>query len=129
MEKNNQIYKEWFEKANEDELAGEEVLKNPHLYAPACFHFHQTAEKYLKGFLVFNSNGYPKSHDLLELASLIADLAPDIMNLEEELLLLNDYYIETRYPGDYPEFSLKDAEDARKAAREVKDFILIETQK
>lgn len=40
------------------------------------------------------------------------------------LTFLNRYYIETRYPGDFPEFSLAEAKDAFAAAVAVKDFVM-----
>ncbi len=39
-------------------------------------------------------------------------------------ILLNRYYIETRYPGDYPAFSMEEAAEALAAARRVKGFIV-----
>ena len=38
--------------------------------------------------------------------------------------VLNRYYIETRYPGDYPEFSRHDSMEALEAALRVKQFVL-----
>jgi hypothetical protein len=37
---------------------------------------------------------------------------------------LNRYYIETRYPGDYPAFTMDEARAAFDAALRVKDFVL-----
>jgi len=38
--------------------------------------------------------------------------------------ILTTYYFETRYPGDYPEFSWQDAEQAYDAAKKIKKFVL-----
>jgi HEPN domain-containing protein len=44
-----------------------------------------------------------------------------------DLLALLSYYIETRYPGDYPEgYSWKMAEEALEAAMKVKNIALNE---
>ena len=63
QEKNN--FEEWLKKAEEDEFAGNEILKD----------------------------------------------------------VLNVYYIETRYPGDYPDFTLKEAKEAKEAADKIKGFV------
>ncbi len=121
VEKN---YLDWFKKAEEDEFAGKEILDAGRFFAPACFHFQQMTEKYLKGLLVFHDKEFPKVHDLLEIEALLLEIEPGIKNCENELDLLNRYYIETRYPGDYPEFTRKEAEKALKAALKIKEFVL-----
>ncbi len=82
------------------------------------------AEKFLKGILIFYKKEFPKIHDLLELETLLIDQTPEIEELHSSLKLFNRYYIETRYPGDYPEFTKKEAEIAFKAALEIKKFVL-----
>lgn len=116
-------YLSWFKKADEDALSAEAVLKEG---APStgCFLAQQTAEKYLKGLLVFHKVGFPKVHDLLELETLIKDVEPGIKEYEKELDLLNRFYTETRYPGDYPEFTLKECRNAFEAALRIKTFVL-----
>lgn len=119
-------YQEWFRKANDDELNGLSILKHRD-GAPSgvCFLGQQMAEKYLKGLLIFHNQTFPKIHDLLELEILLSGILTDIKEkLHQDLSLLNRYYIETRYPGDYPEFSWKDAEEALTAAERVKGFVL-----
>ena len=116
-------YEEWFRKAEEDELSTKAVLASG---APStgCFLSQQMAEKYLKGLLVFYSKDFSKVHDLLELERLLLEVAPDVKNYEKELDILNSYYIETRYPGDYPEFTKEEAKQAFEAAIRIKDFVL-----
>jgi HEPN domain-containing protein len=118
------IYKEWFKKAEEDELSIAAILKEGGANSTACFLSQQMAEKLLKGFLAYHKISFRKSHDLLELETLLLEKEPEIKNLHEDLKILNRYYIETRYPGDYPEFSFHDAEEAFVAAKSVKKFVL-----
>lgn len=73
--------------------------------------------------LIFYKKQFPKVHDLLELETLLLDEALKIESLHQYLKILNRYYIETRYPGDYPEFTWRDAEEALAAAQKVKEFI------
>jgi len=47
------IIKEWLDKAEEDfEFALVNLLEGKPFAAMICFHFHQSAEKYLKAFIV-----------------------------------------------------------------------------
>lgn len=115
----------WFEKAHDDELSVASILRHRD-GAPnsVCFLSQQMAEKCLKGLLIFYKKLPPKVHDLVRLEALVAEYAPEIKNLEEELKLLTDFYIEARYPGDYPEFHWGDAEEAFQAATDIKNFVL-----
>lgn len=119
------FYQEWFRKANEDELGAISILK--HQDAPAvlvCLHSHQTAEKYIKGLLVFYGMEFRKTHDLKALATLLESRVSDIFDLEDDMNVLNKFYPISRYPADVDEFSWADAEEAYAAARKIKDFVL-----
>jgi len=68
-----------------------------------------------------------KIHDLIKLSSILKEKAPEIREIGDELAKLNRFYVETRYVGDYPEFSWQDAEEAFKAAKKIRDFVLKKT--
>lgn len=123
----SELYKEWFQKAEEDESTIKIILQEKEQGgAPGvvCFHCQQMAEKYLKGFLVVNNSPFKKIHDLLELESAILEFNSDIKDFHAELESLNRYYVRTRYPTDSPEFFWDDAEEAYQAAKRIKEFIL-----
>lgn len=122
MQNNQEVHKEWFKKAEEDELSIKAIIKEGGSPSTACFLSQQMAEKYLKGLLVFYQKDILKVHDLLELETLLLDHAKDIAQLHPNLVSLNRYYIETRYPGDYPELTRKDADMAYEDAAKVKEF-------
>ncbi|NKB69769.1 MAG: HEPN domain-containing protein [Candidatus Latescibacteria bacterium] len=64
-----------------------------------CFHTQQAAEKALKAALIFVEIDYPKTHNIRTLLDLIpADI--DIPKDVEESVILTDYAVETRYPGN-----------------------------
>lgn len=127
--KNKLVYLEWFEKADEDELLARAGLKEKASPSGICFLSQQMAEKYLKGLIVFHNQKFSKVHDLLELEKILIHFEPDIKNYEENMDLLNRYYIETRYPGDYSEFTLEEAKNALEAAQRIKDFVLEKVKK
>lgn len=117
-------HSEWIEKADEDELSIEAILKGGGAPSTACFLSQQMAEKYLKGLAVSQKIPFPKIHDLLALETLLMECQPNISQIHGDLELLNRYYIETRYPGDYPQFSLEEGQKAFEAALRVKEFVL-----
>lgn len=123
-DKSETNYENWLKKAEEDELSINAILNNGGSPSTACFLSQQVAEKCLKALIVFYNKDFPKIHDLNELETIILALEPDIKSLHQELSKLTIYYIETRYPGDYPEFTFEEAKQAFEAAKRVKDFIL-----
>ena len=115
----------WFKKGDEDELNVLSILKHRDgTPSAACFLSQQLAEKYLKALLIFHDQEIIKIHDLVRLESTLVNFSPEIKALHDELDLLSDFYIETRYVGDFPEFSWDDAEKAYAAAKKIKEFVL-----
>jgi len=126
----DQLWQEWVKKADEDELNIKSILKHRDGTSNwVGFLAQQMAEKYMKGLLVFHKQGYPKIHDLLRIASLIAPSAENILVFDEELRRLSRLYIIDRYPGEMAELSWKEAEDAYAAAQRIKEFVLSEIAK
>ncbi|MFA4817994.1 MAG: HEPN domain-containing protein [Parcubacteria group bacterium] len=124
-------YLDWFFKAQEDESNIVSLLKHRDgTPGMVCFISQQMAEKYLKAFLVYAGKPFKKVHDLIELESSIYEKEKSIGSLHDDLKLLNRYYIETRYPGDYPEFLWQEAEEAYEAAKKIKNFVIhrVETE-
>lgn len=120
----NNLYHEWLKKSGDDELNARSIVTHRD-GAPSgvCFLSQQMAEKCLKALLAYHQKPFPKIHDLLDLETRLLDAEPEIKTLHEDLVTLNRYYIETRYPGDYPEFSWQDADDAFMAASNIANFI------
>jgi len=119
------IIKEWLAKAEEDfEFALVNLLEGKPFAAMICFHFHQSAEKYLKAFIVAHGLGFIKSHDLPALLKLCVVKEPSLIRLTPDCEFLNTFYIETRYPVHWPtHFTVEEAEKARLSARTVKSTI------
>lgn len=122
---NELIVEEWFKRAEEDELSIGAILEEEG-GAPStvCFLSHQMAEKYLKAFLIVKKREFPKIHLLDRLLELCINIDSDFEQLKIEAVALNDYYIDTRYPGDYPQFSFKQAREAFEKALKIKEFVL-----
>lgn len=128
--KNNKILaEEWFKKAQDDYKSAKVVLEEGGYYGTTCFLAQQIAEKYLKGFLVYNDWQVVKIHDLVKLLNECKKMSPDFKDFEEDCILLNDYYIETRYPLDHPvDYKKGEARNALAAVERIKKFVLIKVR-
>jgi HEPN domain-containing protein len=119
----NGIVGEWVGKAEGDFRTAERearVRKDPN-HDAACFHAQQCAEKYLKAFLTQHQIPFRPIHDLEVLLGLITPVSPDFELFRDLLLLLNDYAVDVRYPGE--EATKEEARAAVKAMRAVRAFV------
>ncbi len=118
-------FKEWREKAEEDFESGQILLKHNGAPASIAFHAQQGAEKYLKGFIVFHGGTFEKTHHLDKLVTECKKIDTFFKDFIDETAILNDYYIEARYPIDIKEdISTEEAKTALELAGNIKDFIL-----
>jgi len=116
------IIREWVAKADEDfEFALINLKEGKPFVALICFHFHQSAEKCLKAYIVAHDLGFIKSHDLPAMLKICAAKDPSLIQLSPDCEYLNTFYIETRYPVHWPtHFTVDEAERARSSAQSVK---------
>ena len=88
----------------------------------SCWHSQQAAEKAIKALLLLTTGRFERSHQLNELADLLPE--PWLGQIPRQgLLRLNAWYIESRYPGDYPEPTSTEALNAITTARTVYDAV------
>jgi len=124
MSDTQQQFIEWQNYADEDELAAEAILKENGPANPICFHAQQLAEKYLKAYLIRKGERFEKRHQLDYLLTLCKGIDPTFEELRDECLYLTEFYTETRYPGDIPEFSVDECKEALERAKKVKVFVI-----
>ena len=117
-------FEEWAKYADEDQTMAEIALKEDGPPNQICFHSQQIAEKYLKGYLVFCGKEFEKNHLLRYLLELCGEEDQKFRDLDDDIIYLTQFYTETRYPGDIPEFNLPECQKALKAAIRVKEFVL-----
>ncbi|MEK6645736.1 MAG: HEPN domain-containing protein [Candidatus Firestonebacteria bacterium] len=60
---------------------------------------------------------------------LCKEISFSFKELNEEAVLLSEFYIESRYPGDWPKFSWDDAKKAYNSALKIKEFVLDKIEK
>lgn len=90
-----------------------------------CYFCHQTTEKTLKALLLLNGIfDFPHTHDLESLMKQGKKFSPDILDFKEDILSLNRYYLETKYPAEeainYPR---EEAEKAIESANQIYEFV------
>lgn len=115
----------WTEKAEHDFLAAEHAMElaGEGLTDIVSFHCQQCAEKYLKALLLYRGVAFPRTHDL----RLLLDLVPTGIPLglrREQVIPLNRYVIEGRYPGDWEPITVAEAQRALEMAQAVRQAVL-----
>lgn|SRR4030042_2397020 len=123
MKKDNEFYKEWVIKAQNDLETAEILLREDGPSDTLCFHCHQAVEKYLKAYLVFYEMEFEKIHDVWKLAKLCSEIDQDILDLDKELKSLNAYYIESRYPADVLSYGREECREALSFAKKIISFV------
>jgi HEPN domain-containing protein len=121
-----EIIREWLAKADDDfEFARINLEEEKPFFAQICFHFHQSAEKYFKAYIIAHDLEFRKIHDLVWLAKHCRNQDSAFDALIDDSEYLNAFYIETRYPVQWPtDFSKNDATNAIQAAENIRKFIL-----
>ena len=117
----------WLDFARED-LHMAKLAMRDSLFNQVCFHAQQAAEKILKSLIITTGVLPPKTHKLGDLLGLLPVALPDDLRLR--LLLLDRYYIPTRYPDAVPGSLVTgmpnqaDAKEALSAATDLNVLVL-----
>ena len=115
---------EWLSIA-EDDLRWAKASFEDGFYSRVCFVCQQVAEKALKAYL-YGNKLQQKTHSLLRLMEACAQKEPRFRELKNDLVVLDPYYIGTRYPdiGDIERFEKKElAQEALTAAEKISRFV------
>ena len=120
------LVQQWLAKADNDlETAKFLFASGRPFFSAICFHSQQAAEKYFKALLTWHQIEFPKTHDLDLLLALIASTDSALASSLTGVAWLNPYGVEIRYPGDFPETTDADAEEAMGLADKVQEAIFL----
>lgn len=120
MKKNNTTADEWFKLGDSDFRFAKTGFEANDFFHIICFQCQQAVEKYLKGYLTYHGQRFPKIHHLPRLVRLCWKIDPSFNALIDRAKLLDAFYIETRYSGAaFETFTKKEAEEALKTADEI----------
>jgi HEPN domain-containing protein len=136
VEKNRIEAQRWLKTAQGDLESALVLMKNKR-YAHSCFHSQQAGEKAIKALWYF-LDADPWGHSILklinDLASINAQTHEKLKKLSTSALMLDRFYITTRYPNGLPDLTPDEAyleedainclEDAKKIIKAVKPKIV-----
>ena len=89
----------WIDFAEKDILTISEIINNHALTNVVAFHCQQAIEKYFKAYILDSKKLIIKYHNLLALYGIIKEIID--LDIDEDLLsIINDIYLESRYPGE-----------------------------
>ncbi|MDR2543664.1 MAG: HEPN domain-containing protein [Treponema sp.] len=119
------LLNQWFEIAADDLDVANGCLEkyHPPKLAIACYHFQQSAEKSLKGFLTYCDIEPPHIHNLDELCKICIEHDASFAKILELCNDLNPYSVITRYPKE-KEITEHMAITASQQAQKIYDFCL-----
>jgi HEPN domain-containing protein len=116
----------WLRFAKEDLSTAVRLLgEDPPVPRHVCLLAQQSVEKVLKAALVLEGVDFPFRHDLDALRNLLPD-SWAVRHEHPDLAELTEWAIEARYPGDWPEATVEDAQRATAQARAVYGSIVQE---
>ena len=113
----------WFVRAHTD-LVSATLLTN--VSGPPetiCFLAQQGAQKYLKGYLVWQGVPFRKVHDLLEILNACRAMDDAFGELEADCHTLTPYSVKVQYPGYPMDCTAQDAHDALIGAEHICRFV------
>ena len=90
----------------------------------ALFHLQQAVEKSLKAVLIYNKIEFPKTHKLDILIDILAENKINI-EIDDDLIILNDYAVEARYDyiGETFDNIVETTEKVDKLIKKVENMI------
>jgi HEPN domain-containing protein len=110
----------WLERARSDLALARAALRLPDvLLEDACFHTQQCAEKALKALLVQRDIPFPRTHVVETLLDLLEASGVTVPADVDEALVLTQYAVQTRYPGDWESVTPEEARFALEVANRV----------
>ena len=122
--------KRWLAKAANDLVTAETMISTvPPVVDTACFHAQQCVEKCLKAFLTAVDRHVEKTHSLPRLIGLCAEVDPAFEAWAAIGVELADYAVQCRYPDDWREIPLAEAQAAVRMAGQACAYIKAETEK
>lgn len=119
----SKVVEEWIDRAEGDYYDAVQILRrrkheNP---PPVCFHCQQSAEKYLKAFLLKTRGNFQHTHKLEELHQQCAEIDSSFLLIAEWLKPLTPYASTGRYPQTT--ITMEDAREAVAVLKQVREFM------
>ena len=99
--KNEDYVTEWLKRARSNlERAKVGRASDAIMYEDLCFDCQQAAEKAIKALLISRNKKSPPIHSIAGLLEIAEDDGIDVPGPVREAVILTDYAVKTRYPGE-----------------------------
>jgi len=114
-------YKLWMDRAISSLKLASIKKETEIYYEDLCFQAQQAVEKALKALLIKKGQELEITHNLIVLLQKVMQFykVPDEI---KDLIILNDYAVQTRYPGDYTPIEKKEYLEAIKIATKAVEW-------
>ena len=124
MDAKRALTRKWVMKARRDLLSPKKLARGKESYLDtAIYHCQQTAEKVVKGWLVYHDLSFEKTHDLRLLVTMASEVEPEFTSWFEVAEQVSPYATAYRYPGEILEPTEVEYLQAYKAASEFYQFV------
>ena len=117
--------RQWLEIAEKDLRVAKFLANNMHPMPveKICNDCQQSVEKDLKGYLFNNDIEPPKTHNLVDLLAMCANIQPGFSKFEKQCRYLTKFAVIPRYPNEL-HLTEDDAKVAIRFAEEIKEFVV-----
>ena len=124
MDAKRSLTRKWVLKARRDLLSAKKLArgKEPFLDT-AIYHCQQTAEKIIKGWLVYRDISFEKTHDLRLLVTMASEVEPKFTAWFDVAEQVSPYATAYRYSGEVLEPTEEEYHKAFKAAGDFYQFV------
>ncbi len=121
---NQQLVKQWLIKAKSNlERAKAGKVAEEVLFEDLCFDCQQAVEKALKAWMVHLDIVFPWTHSIARLLECIAEKGIFLPEDVKEAVILSDYAVTTRYPGEYEAVTEEEYREALEIACRVSAWV------
>ncbi len=124
MDAKRTLTRKWVMKARRDLLSAKKLARGKDSFLDtAIYHCQQTAEKVIKGWLVYHDLSFEKTHDLRLLVTMASEVEPKFTSWFDVAEQVSPYATAYRYPGETLEPTQEEYLQAYKAASEFYQFV------
>jgi HEPN domain-containing protein len=100
MQLDDKVPEYWYFLASQDEESAEILRREKGPLGVCAYHYHQAAEKKLKGAILAARSAFPYIHDLRRLYGILRVARPDLPDLADPIEELQSAYTDLRYPRE-----------------------------
>jgi len=104
-------YKIWLARAKSNLALSKKKASKDVFYEDLCFQAQQAVEKALKALLIYLDEEPEKTHNIVTLIKSLSQYI-NVPETVADAAILNDYAVQTRYPGDYTPIESVEHENA-----------------